>query len=165
MKTVYFVRHAKSSWDNATIKDFDRPLNERGLRDAPEMGLKLKRLDAKIELIVSSPAKRAYTTATYFAAALGISPDQVVSEPRLYEAMSEDVLEVVGGLSDEFDTVAIFGHNPTLTFIANLFTEDFIDNVPTCGVFRVDANVPSWNQFVENSGRLTEFHFPKQFYH
>ena len=165
MKTVYFVRHAKSSWDNASIKDFDRPLNERGLRDAPEMGLKLKQLDAKIELIVSSPAKRAYTTATYFAAALGISPDQVISEPRLYEAMSEDVLEVVGGLSDEFDTVAIFGHNPTLTFIANLFTEDFIDNVPTCGVFRVDANVPSWNQFRENSGRLTEFHFPKQFYH
>ena len=165
MKTVYFVRHAKSSWDNASIKDFDRPLNERGLRDAPEMGLKHTHLDAKIELIVSSPAKRAYTTATYFAAALGISPDQVISEPRLYEAMSEDVLEVISALSDDYDTVAIFGHNPTLTFIANLFTEDFIDNVPTCGVFRVNANIPSWNQFGENSGRLTEFHFPKQFYH
>ena len=165
MKTVYFVRHAKSSWDNASIKDFDRPLNERGLRDSPEMGLKLKQLDARIELIVSSPAKRAHTTATYFAAALGISPDQVVLEPRLYEAMSEDVLDVVSGLSDEFDTVAIFGHNPTLTFIANLFTEAFIDNVPTCGVFRVDANISSWNQFGENSGRLTEFHFPKQFHH
>ena len=164
MKTVYFVRHAKSSWDNASIKDIDRPLNNRGLRDAPEMGLKLKQQDAKIKLIVSSPAKRAYATATYFAAALGISPDQVRLEPRLYEAMPEDVIEVVNGLSNDYDTVAIFGHNPTFTFIANLFTEDFIDNVPTCGVFKIEANVASWDQFGENNGRLTEFHFPKQFY-
>jgi phosphohistidine phosphatase len=165
MKTVYFVRHAKSSWDNMSIQDMDRPLNDRGMRDAPFMGLKLKEIDARIEKIISSPAKRAITTATYFAAALSIAPDKIIVESRLYEAMPEEVLKVISELSDNYQTVAVFGHNPTFTFIANLFTEDFIDNIPTCGIFRVDANVNSWSQFGETTGRLTEFHFPKQFFH
>ncbi|MDX2067540.1 MAG: histidine phosphatase family protein [Haliscomenobacter sp.] len=162
MKTVFFVRHAKSSWDNPSLSDRDRPLNARGLRDAPQMGLKLKQLNANIELIVSSPAKRAFTTATFFAAALGLPLDEIVLEPRLYEAMSEDVISVINGLSDEYKVIAIFGHNPTFTFIANLFTEDYIDNIPTCGVFKVDARINSWKEFGENSGRLTAFYYPKQ---
>lgn len=165
MRTVFFVRHAKSSWDHTSISDIDRPLNERGLRDAPQMGLKLKQLNANIDLIVSSPAKRAFVTATYFAAALGLPPEKIVLESNLYEAMSEDVIAVINGLSDECQRVAIFGHNPTFTFIANLFTEDYIDNVPTCGVFQVEAKINSWKEFGENSGRLTAFYYPKQFLH
>jgi phosphohistidine phosphatase len=162
MKTVFFVRHAKSSWGNPSVSDMDRPLNERGLRDAPQMGLKLKQLNSNIDLIVSSPAKRAFTTATFFAAALGLPPEKIVLEPRLYEAMSEDVISVINDLSDEYHVVAIFGHNPTFTFIANLFTEDYIDNIPTCGVCQVDARINSWKEFGENSGRLSAFYYPKQ---
>ena len=164
MKTVYFIRHAKSSWDNLNLRDIDRPLNDRGLRDAPYMGLKLKELDVKIEKIITSPAKRAYATATYFAAALSILPENIVLEDALFEAMPEDVLKVVNSISAHFNTIAVFGHNPTFTFIANLFTEDFIDNIPTCGVFKVDANVASWAEFGEDNARLTEFYFPKQFF-
>lgn len=165
MKTVFFVRHAKSSWDNPSMRDIDRPLNERGLRDAPQMGLKLKQLNAGIDLIVSSPAKRAYTTATFFAAALGLAPEKIVLEPKLYEAMSEDVISVINGISDEYHCIAVFGHNPTFTFIANLFTEDYIDNIPTCGVFQVNAKINSWQEFGENNGRLTAFYYPKQSLH
>jgi phosphohistidine phosphatase len=163
MKTIFFVRHAKSSWDHPGIKDIDRPLNERGMKDAPQMGLKLHQLQASIECIVSSPAKRAYSTAVYFAAALGIPPDKIIVEKRLYEAMPEDVIRVINDVSDDYQRIAVFGHNPTFTFIANFYTEDYIDNVPTCGVFQVDADIDSWEDFGENTGRLTAFHYPKQY--
>lgn len=161
MKTVYFVRHAKSSWSNEFLRDIDRPLNKRGLRDAPLMAKKLREKGVKPDLFLSSPAKRALTTAEIFAA--GLDVDGIRVEPKLYEAFPEDVIRVIQGVEDAVQTLFVFGHNPTLFVLANRFSKSELDNVPTCGIVRVEARIDSWRDFRENSGRMVEFMYPKQF--
>ena len=163
MKTVYFVRHAKSSWENPTLADIDRPLNKRGLRDAPFMGKLLRKKGVSPDMIISSPAVRAYTTAGYFAEALGIDKEDIVVDPRIYHAYTDDMIDILQELPVEIGTVLIFGHNPTYTSVANQFAVEPIDNVPTCGIFRIDAGIDSWADFGPRKGRLTAFLYPKQF--
>ncbi|MCB0553891.1 MAG: histidine phosphatase family protein [Phaeodactylibacter sp.] len=164
MKTVYFVRHAKSSWDNPTLRDIDRPLSKRGLRDAPFMANLIKGKGLKPGLLLSSPAVRAYSTAKFFADALDIPVSQIEQVKKIYEAYPDDILEIIQELPDDYDTAFLFGHNPTLTSVANMFTDDYIANIPTCAVFRVDSEVENWMDFREGKGKLTELHFPKQFF-
>lgn len=166
MKTVYLIRHAKSSWDDLRQPDIERPLNERGLRDAPFMGMQLRSKAARIDRLITSPAKRALVTATYFAVALGLPAEQILVEPKIYEAQPEDVLEIIRTFSEKYNTVALFGHNPTWTALTNMFggLEEPLDNVPTCGIIRIDADIEHWFDFNEASGFITEFHFPKQFF-
>lgn len=164
MKTIYFVRHAKSSWDNLGMKDKDRPLNERGEHDAPNMGKLLKDKGVKPDKLVSSPAKRAFSTALYFAKAFDLAPSDIDVEEQIYEAHVEDILEVVHNLSDEWDTVFLFGHNPTFTDVVNQFAERSIMNVPTCGVCKVEAAIDHWQDFATSNARLKEFYYPKQFF-
>lgn len=163
MKTIYFVRHAKSSWDHPTLRDIERPLEARGLRDAPLMAKVLKSKGIEPNLLLSSPATRAYSTALYFADAFEIDRLEVQLEPRIYEAFSEDISDIISKLPHEADTVLIFGHNPTFTTIANQFSNKYIDNVPTCGIFKVEAKVDSWKEFKAPAATLTEFHYPKQY--
>jgi phosphohistidine phosphatase len=164
MKVVYFVRHAKSSWADPSLKDFDRPLNKRGLRDAPFMGKLMNAKAGPADLLLSSPAVRARTTAEYFAHALGIDKENITLEAGIYEAFPAELINILQKLDDELQTVMLFGHNPALTSIANLFSEEPIANVPTCGVFKVEATVARWEAFNESVGRLTEFHYPKQYF-
>jgi phosphohistidine phosphatase len=164
MKRIYFVRHAKSSWEDISLRDFDRPLNKRGLRDAPFMANRMKALGVKADLIVSSPANRAYTTATYFAKALDINVEQIVQQPGIYEAFPEDIMLIVNGLPQEVDTVFVFGHNPAFTSIANRFSSSFIANIPTCGIFTVEAAVDDWRAFDFQTGTMVEFLYPKQYF-
>lgn len=163
MKTVFFVRHAKSSWDNPSLRDIERPLSKRGKRDAPFMGKLLRGKGIVPDRLISSPANRALSTARYFAKAFGIAEEEVEVDKRIYDAYPEDILEIVQELPEEYGLILMFGHNPTLTGVANLFTEDYISNVPTCGIFRVDAAVDSWADFREGKGRLAEYHYPKQY--
>jgi phosphohistidine phosphatase len=166
MKTVYLIRHAKSSWDDLTLPDKERPLNERGLRDAPFMGMQLRAKAARIDRLITSPAKRALVTATYFAVALGLPAEQILIEPGIYESQPDDIIDILRTLSDNYTTVALFGHNPTLTALTNLFggLEEKLDNLPTCGIIRIDADVNHWIDFKEDMGFITEFHYPKQFF-
>ncbi len=163
MKTIYFVRHAKSSWDHPTLRDIERPLEARGLRDAPLMAKVLKSKGVEPDLLLSSPATRAYSTALYFADAFEIDRVEVQLEPRIYEAFSEDISDIISKLPAEADTVLLFGHNPTFTTLANQFSSNYIDNVPTCGIFKVEAKVNSWKEFKAPVATLTEFHYPKQY--
>lgn len=164
MKTVFFVRHAKSSWDNPSLRDIERPLNKRGQRDAPFMGKLLSGKGIKPDRLISSPAKRAFTTAKHFAKAMGIPEEDIDVDKRIYDAYPGDILDIVQELPADYSMVLIFGHNPTFTGVANLFTEDYISNVPTCGIFRVDADVEAWPDFREGKGRLAEYHYPKQYF-
>lgn len=164
MKKAIFVRHAKSSWADPSLRDFDRPLNKRGKRDAPFMAKVLRGKLTHLDLIVASPANRAFTTATYFAEAFDIPVSKIRQEKELYHAYPSDILELVQQLEDKADTVLIFGHNPAYTDFANRFTEDYIDNVPTCGIFQLEANVSKWSDFDESTARLTAFHYPKQYF-
>ena len=162
MRTLFLVRHAKSSWDNPGLRDFDRSLNERGQTDAPRMAQMLVKEGYQPDLLVSSPAKRALTTALFFAEAFKINPDSVVREPNIYEAFPQEILRIISNLPNEAQTIMIFGHNPTFTDVVNRFTDDFIENLPTCGVVKITSTAPSWNEFYEGNSKVTACFFPKE---
>jgi phosphohistidine phosphatase len=161
MKTLILVRHAKSSWPHEPHDDFDRPLNERGHRDAPEMARRLMARDLTVDLLVSSPARRAKKTAAYFADVLGFEKSAVVLISELYHPRQEVFSTVVNQLPDTASTVAIFSHNPGITDFINTLAEVRIDHVPTCAVFAVSANVNRWNDFLHQPGQFLFFDYPK----
>ncbi len=165
MKTVYLIRHAKSSWNDSTLRDVDRPLNPRGLRDAPVMAKVLFAKEGKApDLLVSSPANRAFTTATFFAEVFGIEDAQIQVVPQIYEAYTNDILEVIGSLPETAQTVCIFGHNPTMTSLANMFAGGaYIPNVPTCGILKLSSTAEKWTAFSTDNTERVAFHFPKQY--
>src|SRR4051795_10088121 len=146
MKTLLLVRHAKSSWD-FDVDDFDRPLNHRGRNDAPEIAKRLSKKEIEIDGFVSSPAKRALETATFFAKAYGKKSSDIVTIDSLYEPTIEDFYHAIEGLGDGFQTVAVFSHNPTITNFANDLTSFRVDEMPTCAVFAVKAHAEKWGQF------------------
>lgn len=164
MLTLYLVRHAKSSWSHPGLRDHDRPLNDRGLRDAPRMAqLLVEHQGAKPDLMVSSTAKRALSTAIYFAEAFGLDVTEIQREPRIYEAYPEDIVRLLSEMPDSAKTVMFFGHNPTFTSFANLFAgDDLIENVPTCGVVKIVSSAPDWKSFYEGNASLTACFFPKE---
>src|SRR5690242_21738198 len=118
MKTLFLIRHAKSSWDDTALPDKDRPLNDRGKRDAPKMGKRLAKRDVKPDLILSSPAKRALTTAKIIAKKLEYKFTDIVVNDRLYAGAAHDLLNVIHRLGDRPKRVILFGHNPELTELA-----------------------------------------------
>jgi phosphohistidine phosphatase len=162
MRTLFLIRHAKSSWDNPGLRDFSRPLNDRGLHDAPKMANFLAKQGVEPDLLLSSPAKRALTTAHFFAKTFGIGDEAVVQEQDIYEAAPGDILQIVSRLPDSAQTVLLFGHNPTLTEVANRYTEDFIDNIPTCGIVQIESKADSWKAFDEENAAVKKRFFPKE---
>lgn len=162
MRTLFLIRHAKSSWDNPGLRDLNRPLNDRGLRDAPRMARLLVDFGIQPDLLVSSPAKRAYCTAQFFAEAYGLAQEKIVKIPEIYEAMPLDILKVISELPEAARTVCLFGHNPTFTEVANIFSGNNIDNVPTCGIVHIESHSPSWKEFYEGNSVVKELYFPKK---
>lgn len=161
MRFLYLIRHAKSSWDHPGLRDFERPLNDRGHRDAPGMAKLLREKGIRPDLIVSSPAKRALTTAQYFAQAFGIADEDIRREEDIYEASTYDILRVIQALPDEAHTVFLFGHNPSLTDTANQFSQQYIPNVPTCGIAQLETKAEHWADFQKSNTRLVQCLFPK----
>lgn len=162
MKKVYLIRHAKSSWDDPGLSDIERPLNKRGLRDGPFMSKLLKGKNVQPDKLVSSPANRAFTTATYFAKELNIPEQAIIIRKEIYHAYPEEVLNIIRNLSDSDDVILLFGHNPCFTSLANQFSQEYIPNVPTCGIVKIEADVKHWSDF-EEKGKMEEFYFPKQY--
>jgi phosphohistidine phosphatase len=162
MKTLILVRHAKSSWDDAMLSDFDRPLNDRGKRDAPRMAKRLKEKDLLPDLILSSPAKRALATATLIAEGITFPVDQIKTDNRIYHASDDELLSVVQSIDDSFDLVILFGHNPGLTEFANRLTESRIDNIPTCGILSCKLDVSSWQKVKWGKAQVKFFDYPKK---
>lgn len=161
MKTLYLIRHAKSSWDDPSLRDEDRPLNERGLRDAPRMGKRLKEKDVVPDLMISSPANRALTTCRIIGKILKYREEHIKLCPELYHASEEDILHVVHTLNNKHDEVLIFGHNPGITEFANRLTNEHIINIPTCGIAACALNIDHWEETDWGKGKLLFFDFPK----
>jgi phosphohistidine phosphatase len=161
MKTLFFIRHAKSSWADVGARDIDRVLNDRGHRDAPEMAKFLKSQGILPDLIVSSPAKRALMTATYFAEELGIDAKNMDIQQDIYEADELTLRHVVRGLPDDADTILLFGHNPTFTYFANRYTKDLIENIATCGIVQYNLDAPHWANFNEITVKVAGYFYPK----
>lgn len=162
MKTLYLVRHAKSSWKEPALADEDRPLNKRGKEDAPFMGNLLRKKDEVPDLMISSPAKRALSTAKRFAKAMKLKPKEIIRDKRLYMGGTDEFREVMAEVKDKHSSIMMFGHNPGLTDFVNRISEANIDNVPTSGVVRIDFDVKSWSNTANEKGTLVWFEYPKK---
>jgi phosphohistidine phosphatase len=162
MKTLYVVRHAKSSWDNLGEPDQKRPLNERGKKDAPEMAKKLKKKAEEIDVFISSPAKRARQTAKHFIKEFGGTKKDILKDDRLYPGETHQYYEVINDIKDKHKSAALFAHNPAITDFVNTLTEHRIDEMPTCSVFAVKADINSWKEFKDAKKELVLFDFPKK---
>lgn len=161
MKTLYLIRHAKSSWDDLSLDDSDRPLNERGERDAPRMGKRLKERNVVPDLMITSPAKRALSTCNKIAKILNYPKEAVKVEPKLYHASEDQFLRIVHSINNKHDTVLLFGHNPGLTDFVNKLTGGYIQNIPTCGVAACSFKTETWNEIGWKKATLEFFDFPK----
>ena len=161
MKSIFLIRHAKSSWDSPTSYDFDRPLNERGHKDAPMMAQRLISQKVTIDAFVSSTAQRAFTTAEYFHKAFKATPSQFILKPELYHAHPSVFYEVIRTLDDEWKTAAIFSHNPGITEAVNSLAVATLDEMPTCAVFGVSADIKHWKEFASADKRFLFFDYPK----
>lgn len=160
-KTLLLIRHAKSDWNDASLSDFDRPLNERGKRDAPVMAHRLLDKQIKIDAFISSPARRARRTAAVFAKEYGQKKEDILLVDELYLAAAETFFDVVGKAKDKFDSIAVFSHNPGITDFANQLTDARIDNIPTCGIFAVTADCKHWVDFKHAKKEFWFFDYPK----
>ena len=160
MKTLYLVRHAKSSWGEPALPDRDRPLNERGLRDVATMGQRLAQRDVKPDVLLSSPAARALATAEHLAKALDIKRKDIVVIERLYAAPANDLLRVIEALDDKPKRVMLVAHNPGLTDLARHFASEIAD-MPTCSIAEFTFAVPSWVGIGKAEPGNVVFDFPK----
>jgi phosphohistidine phosphatase len=161
MKTIYLVRHAKSDWGNANTGDFDRTLNERGMKAAPFMADLLKKKGILPDLVISSPAMRAITTAELFCDILNYPKEQIQSRMEIYRGGVLDLLKIVQQIPDTCSSAMLFGHNPTLTEFSNLLAGSYIENLATCGVVRIDLDITSWKNANPDAGKLSWYDFPK----
>lgn len=160
MKTLLLIRHAKSDWDNANLSDFERPLNERGKHDAPVMGQRLYERNIPINIFISSPAKRAKSTATLIAAEYDVAKEKIVFVDDLYLATMAVFQNVVQHIDDRFQCAAIFSHNPGITDFANTLTNARIDNMPTCSVFAVQIHTDQWSDVLNAESEFLFFDRP-----
>jgi phosphohistidine phosphatase len=161
MKTLLLIRHAKSSWAEAGLKDIDRPLNERGRKEAPMMAKRLRERGINVDLFVSSPAKRARSTAKLFAEEYDVKKDEILFAEDLYFATQDSFRNTVAGLKGKADTVALFSHNPGITEFANSLANVHIDDMPTCSIFAVQADTDKWESFEVAEKNFLFFDYPK----
>lgn len=161
-KTLYLVRHAKSSWTDMGHGDFNRPLNNRGLHDAPIIGKRLK--DRKIlpEIILCSPAQRARQTAGWLLREMGGSMDAVQFDENIYEASVGTLLDLIRNLPDSSASAMIIGHNPSMGWLANQLADCHIDRMPTCAVATIELKTNHWGDAGACASRLLDFDYPKK---
>lgn len=162
MKTLYLLRHAKSSWDNPELRDFERPLSERGSRDVPIMAERFVEDHDSVACIISSPAVRAKTTAKLLAKGIGYPQDDIVSNPELYFAGSGMFLKAASLVDESMDSAMLVGHNPAITEFANDMTGADIDNIPTCGLVKMHLPIDSWSDVTPGKAELVKFDYPKK---
>lgn len=161
MKTVLLIRHAKSSWGDLNLADFDRPLNDRGKNDAPKMAKRLFKKDIPIDSFISSPAKRAKKTAEIFADQYKVKKDDIILVPALYEASVNDFYETIENAPKGSHSIALFSHNPGITDFVNSLTSTRIDDMPTCSIFAVKVDIKHWSEFKQAAKEFSFFEFPK----
>jgi phosphohistidine phosphatase len=162
MKTLYLVRHAKSSWDEGISSDYERPLNKRGEHDAPIMAKLLKEKKLVPDLIISSPAKRALRTAEIFSNQFRYENKKIITDERIYEATMRDLTDVVRTFSESHVTIMLFGHNPGISNFVNLLGDQFIEDLPTCAVVGIELKIDLWKELERHCGKIFLFEYPKK---
>lgn len=159
MKKLLLVRHAKADLLEIGLSDFDRPLNQRGLKNAAEMAERLLKISIVPQILVSSPALRAFNTGEIFANQLQLhSPKEIES---IYDATKLDLLKIVNKFDNQFDFIGLFGHNPGISELLNYLAKKN-ENMPTCGVALINFNVEDWAHLSAATGALTHYDYPKK---
>jgi phosphohistidine phosphatase len=159
LKQVIIIRHAKSSWSDFSLSDFERPLDTRGLHDAPLMAERLKNLGYLPQKLCSSNAARAKETSQYFSKINNLPIDLY---PNLYHGSPEDYIAVMSGLDESISCAAFFGHNPGITYVANLIKPGCTDNIPTCGIIIATFPTGTWAEANWKKMNLVELMYPNK---
>jgi phosphohistidine phosphatase len=163
VKSLYLVRHAKSSWKDISLQDFDRPLNKRGFADAPFMAEVLKQKDVKLDAIICSPAMRTKTTAELIAPYLGFPMKNIVYHKQMYETSEKTLLKLLKEIPNTINNLMFVGHNPSLTALANLLADSYVYNIPTTGIYAIQFDCLAWDNIGNTKGEFMFFEYPKKY--
>lgn len=163
VKTLYLLRHAKSSWKYPDLSDFERPLNKRGRRDAPFMGKLMKDRDVLPDHFISSSATRAITTAKILAEQMGYPVDKIETDHGIYEAGNAAMLDAIHKTDDKYGSLMLAGHNPAITSLAERLSNAVIDNIPTCGIISIQFSENRWAEVDPGKGAFDFFEFPRKY--
>lgn len=161
MKTLYLIRHSKSDWGNETLTDIDRPLNGRGYGDAHKMSLMLKAKGEIPDVIFTSNAIRALSTAVIFARNLELPAKNIRIKEGIYESTPAQLFRILHKINDRYNTVFLVCHNPGITSAVNLLCLSTIENVPTTGIACIDLSIDKWEDLAAGTGKLRSFLVPK----
>ena len=161
IKTLFIIRHGKSSWGYENIADIDRPLKNRGIRNAYEMADRINQLYENPDLIISSPANRALHTAIIFSRVLNIPTERIKIENNIYDGYESAILDTVKKTTDAVSSIMIFGHNPGFTNLANTFVKNYIEYIPTAGVVILKFATESWIKINKKNVAEEFYDFPK----
>ena len=157
MKKLFLIRHAKSDWTNPELKDIERYLNERGYSNANKMSAKFNCVP---DLIISSPAIRAMSTALIFARNLNYNSNNLVIKQELYESSVKDYLSVINSIDNNFSTVLLFAHNPTISDLTQELTQSLPMDMPTCAIAGINFDTSDWKK--AKTGELVLFDYPRK---
>ena len=158
MKKIFVLRHAKSSWSDFSLKDFDRPLSTRGIQDAELMGNYFKAKKIGLDVLISSPSKRTKETLDHF---FSSNIPKIEYEKSLYHAHLEDILEVITSSLEDINTIMIVGHNPSMHEVTEFLSGDFLPKYPTCGLATLTYE-GEWKDVRANSCELDSFKMPRE---
>lgn len=161
MKKLVLIRHAKSSWKFSELTDLQRPLKKRGLTDAALMGRVLKDLSIMPDAIITSPAVRAKNTARLIAKEILYDEKKIKRQSSIYMESKSKLIDAIKAIKDDYNTVYVVGHNPGLTDVANFFTGESVDNIPTSGVFGIEFECNTWREVEKEKGKKLFFEVPK----
>ena len=161
-KKLLLVRHAKSSWKEQGQADFDRPLNDRGVRDAPVMGHRLKERGVEFDKIVCSPAKRTTQTIKFICKEIGYDLSKVEFNKMLYAAHELTYLDILKSADNDYETIAYVGHNPSTEYLADILQSEVnVSKFPTCGMICIEFNCATWQEISSENAKLLFFDYPK----
>lgn len=161
MKTLYLVRHAKSSWKDTSLRDRDRPLNKRGKKDAPRMAeLMRSKIDCP-DFFVSSPSRRTQDTAVNFLHAFGRLMTDLELNEDLFHGSENDIEKVIRSIDNRFNSAMLFIHNPGITDYVNELIDEDIFNIPTCGVVGIQLDTDNWKEINQCQARKLFYYYPK----
>lgn len=160
-KRLSILRHAKSSWDAQGLSDHDRPLNKRGLRDAPKLGKLMQAGSIIPNRVISSTAQRAQETTQLVTAPLGFKQEHLRTDRDLYLASAATLIDVAAGCDDDVEHLMLVAHNPGMTDAVNRLGDVTLDNLPTCGIFCFEFEIDRWSELPAAAGRCVWHHYPK----
>lgn len=160
LKTLYLLRHARTQEKLPDQSDFERELSPIGLQNSTRMGIQFSKHNINIDMIVSSPAKRAEATATLIAEQIKFDTDRIHFNDSIYEASVRTLLQLINNFKDSWNTVLLVAHNPSISYLAEYISDSQVGNLTTCGVVKINFENFTWGKITEKSGAFQSYDYP-----